>query len=256
MTTGKLDAEFIRTRRVELGMSRRALARRLAVSMTVVLRLEEGSRDHNISLRLLANLAERLGCRITDLITEDSDGPAATAATDDVKVEAILVDAGQAVFRDDIACGLGWDLDRTTAAIERLSARLHGTGQQLHSYRVGWWRIIATPAALTKTERIGATRARLSDGGMILSQARAVLAVIRYSESRTAPDRRAAVKSLELAQARHLISAGIIDITSTGPKLNTDAEFSLGLTAKRDRRPTHRELRAMRPRREFPAPRY
>lgn len=256
MTPATLNAELIRARRIELGMSRRALARRLAVSMTVVRRLEEGTGDHSISLRLLVNLAERLGCRLTDLFIETTEPSPVLSTADDVKVEAILVDAGQAVFRDDIARGLGWDIDRTVAAITHLDARLRGTGQQLHSYRVGWWRIIATPSALAKTERVGATRARLSDGGMIVAQARAVVAVLRHSESHTRPDRRAAVKALQVAQARHLISAGIVDITTAGPTLSGDAEFSLGLTDERARQSTRLDGRAMRPRGQFPAPRY
>jgi transcriptional regulator with XRE-family HTH domain len=246
-----VDGELLARERIRSGLSRRALAGRAGVSYTLVRRLETSDEtDYSVSLRLVNTLARCLGVDGGDLLRTPGGGDDNRPASDDVKVEAILVAAGRMVCRDDIARGLDWTLERTMGALKTLGERLEGTGQRLRQGQFGWWGIVPHEPVLTRVEARHAARAQMADHGMNLQQARALYALVVAARDDNAKARRRGEFLLRHWQARTLIGADLVEMVEGEPQLHPDVMFSLGLApatrpplgsrpAGRVRRPKH-----------------
>jgi len=69
------DPRKLRRRRVARGLSVSALSRRADVSMGTISNLERGTQSGQP--RILAKLADALGCEVTDLLPDEPKGSAA-----------------------------------------------------------------------------------------------------------------------------------------------------------------------------------
>jgi transcriptional regulator with XRE-family HTH domain len=120
-----LDTTLIRTRRMELGLSQRAVARRLAVSPIVVKAIEGGTNHRDLSLGLVADLAEVLAVEFTTLIarpgTSESAPPPASLG-------ALLATAGAPVTFDTLTDALDATPTETRDHLATLDAQLAPAG--------------------------------------------------------------------------------------------------------------------------------
>src|SRR4051794_35414915 len=82
-----VNFNYIRVRRIELGLTRKALATACLVSDRYLVGLEQGDNHAQMPLMTLVRLADALGVTPRELLL--SDEPSAAAA-DDVRIEAAL----------------------------------------------------------------------------------------------------------------------------------------------------------------------
>jgi transcriptional regulator with XRE-family HTH domain len=118
----RLGPDELRRRRLELGLTRRELARRAAVDLSVVEDAEAhgmGIYDHTASL-----LADELGID-TGHLPQSSGGPPG----DVEMLGAVLADLGTPIATQTIAAALGWPAERVHAAAAQLRHELQRLGQ-------------------------------------------------------------------------------------------------------------------------------
>jgi transcriptional regulator with XRE-family HTH domain len=134
--TSNLDADRIRQRRQELGITENQLGKMTGVSVSVISALERGTNHHTLQLAFLDRLAGELGWSVADLFPVPVTPPAARPPTaDDAVLEALLLRYGRQTERSSVAHALGWTTTRLLEAERRLEVRLIGTGVRLHRHR-------------------------------------------------------------------------------------------------------------------------
>jgi transcriptional regulator with XRE-family HTH domain len=249
----RIDSRFIALRRFELGISRRYVAKQVAVSVSVIRRLESMPSDHGVSTRLLAQLADVLSVDIRQLFAGELE-EITGALADDIKVEACLVRVGKMVNRDDLARGLAWKLPRVTAALEALEQRLEGTGQRLNQGRFGWYGLVPAGEALTRKEIRATSRAHLADHGMNLIEANTLNRVLRADLEQRKGAKRSANAAVSDVRSSRIVSAGLVEPLEGMAALSVDAQFSLCLLDERARRPVAAGHKAFRPREQRGGP--
>lgn len=168
----RLNTKLIIERRNQLGLPRLVLARRLGINPLTMRRIEEGQAHGERSLRFVEQLAEQLGVDTISLLLTDDEADPRPPAQDDVKLEAALASLPGMVHRDEIAGALGWDLERTNAAIAALKARLEPTGVRLQPGSWGRYDLRAREDVLSQQERQALARARAATNGLTLRTAR------------------------------------------------------------------------------------
>ena len=118
----RLGAGELRRRRLELGLTRRELARRAAVDLSVIEAAEAhgiGVYDHTASL-----LAGELGFDIRHVPQPRNSSPG------DVEVlGAVLADLGTPIATQTTAAALAWPVERVRAAAAQLRQELQRLGQ-------------------------------------------------------------------------------------------------------------------------------
>ncbi|QBI21296.1 XRE family transcriptional regulator [Egibacter rhizosphaerae] len=142
-----LDATRIATRRHELGLSQRALARDLAVTSVVISALEAGSNHEHLTLHFAHRVADALALPLHALLTDNPAAPASEAhdrtehAGDSLEADAAALGAlphhadDHRLPRDTAATSLGWTLNRTDRAADQLAQLLATTGATLQHHR-------------------------------------------------------------------------------------------------------------------------
>lgn len=151
-----MNVNLITERRIAAGLTIRQLAHQLGIEAADLRRLEDGFvRDPEctwLSVATLSRICTGLDLDLSDLLAGDRPAPSEGAA-DDIKLEAVLVDHGGVLTRDDLALALGWPLTRLERALLALERRLRPTGQRLR--RVGWNSYTLRPSlnALSDTQR-------------------------------------------------------------------------------------------------------
>lgn len=134
-----LNGERIRAIRLERGLSQRAVARRLGVTVVVVNGIEEERNHSELTLRLVSELADTLGVEAAELLANSADTDAPVEAGDDVrKLGAVFASERTGIHRDQIARVLGWPLDRVQQASDQLRQRLPALGMRLERGSSGW----------------------------------------------------------------------------------------------------------------------
>jgi transcriptional regulator with XRE-family HTH domain len=127
-----LDVELIRARRNELGLSHRAVARRLGVSSLLVGRLEDGTNHEEITLRLLSRLADLLAIDLADLLTTSRRASDNAADVGDVShVGALLVSVDEPVAPATLAETLDTTHAETADLLTELDQALQAAGLRL-----------------------------------------------------------------------------------------------------------------------------
>lgn len=175
-----LDVELIRRRRVEVGLSHRAVAAGLGVTSSVIKRLETGTNHLDLTVGQLTRLAELLAVDVADLIATtrpNPDGadhsPAEVSPSDDdaAIVGSLLAATKVLTPTTAIAEATGWPLPRVHAALEVLTDRLPATGQRLRRNQS----LVAIARAVTDddADRIkAALRIHLARNGVSASEVR------------------------------------------------------------------------------------
>jgi len=117
-----MSSADLRRQRLALGLSVRSLAERTGLTTAAIEHLE---RHGDLPQRSPARrVREALGLPPP---VDDHDSP--MTPTDDITVEALIVDQRVACSADCLADALTWTLPRVLAAIRALDRRLQGTGQ-------------------------------------------------------------------------------------------------------------------------------
>lgn len=228
-----LDARLIVERRVDLGLSRPALARRVAKSGPVIERLERGDNHERLTVGLLAALASELGLQPRDLF---STTQGSAAEPDDTRVEAALAMVGKGLSATELAEGLGWPHHRVLAALEALRKRLGPTGVNLHQ-RSGRWRLGSRVAVLSREEQGRIEQARVATARLSIYDAQVLAEVVAGKvTARWVAD---ATNAQQVSLAT-LVRLGYAESDGAGFKPARSVGYSLGVERSGPSFPTRR----------------
>ena len=230
-----LDVRLIRERRTALGLSRAALAKRVARSRRVVDLLEQGDNHPRLTLDFVRSLASALGVQPVDLV--NSPKSAAAPLADDIKVEAALSTSGKGLTAADLSRAFKWRLDRVHAALEQLRARLAPTGVVVHQ-QAGKWHLRGRVAVLSETEHRRLEGSRVARARLSRYDAEVLRAVVAGQADgewvRTASNSR----NVSLSR---LLKLGYIEPQGAGFRASTGVEFGLGIATTDPKSPEHQE---------------
>lgn len=231
MAESVLDTALIVRRRTELGLSQRSLAAECGFTTAAMSHLERGRNHEELTLRKLHRLAAALAVPMqTLLVPPETSG--SEPGVDDQRLEALLVEIGQAVPRELIALALRWDLERTTRALRKLRDRLTGSGVVLHRASSGY-SLRPRTELLTDEERRELERIRLQTRQLRAPGMRLLLEVVRGT---LRPDWDQRAGNNERVNMRMLIGAGIVEQGAGGYRPSADLQRSLGIHCPDDRR--------------------
>lgn len=135
MTTNALNSEFIKRRRVELGLSNRALASAIGTTGSGLRALDRDASQGELTLALLERLAGALACDLVDLIaTSSPTGPVGDDPDDgDAAVLGqLLHTTGVLTPIAALAEVTGWSERRVADALDDLEAALVPAGLVVH----------------------------------------------------------------------------------------------------------------------------
>lgn len=209
--------DLIRTRRSELGLSHRALARRLGVNALLISRLEDGANHDELNLRLLSRLAELLAVDLADLLAT-SRRPS-DAAVDVRNVGALLASVNEPVAETTLADVLDTTLPETSELLRRLDDLLRPAGLRLHIGPDGA-QVVADARRRDSNHLLRLLRGQHARHGIT-----ALDALLLARASTGALDAQRAGNAEQVALAR-LRNAGLLDDADT---LSDDVRYSLGL---------------------------
>ena len=222
MTTPLLNGALIKERRLRLNMPTRELGRLSGLSGPTIQRIEAGESAPDLKLGELHRLASALGLELWEIL-DVATVTGRPETLDDARVEAVLVDAGRLVRREEIATALDWDLERVRHALTTLAERLDGTGQRLHLRAAGDVAIRPAPLGLTASERERATRAAYQHRGINRRSAGVLAALLKTGQMPIPTANSSRVGAGELA------SAALVRIEGDEMFLTDDCAFSLML---------------------------
>lgn len=215
-----LDTSLVRSRRRELELSQRQLAKHLGVSPTVVTALEDGRNHHALKLGFLARLADILAVDVQQLVASSADPVADSRSVVDLaaSVSALLFDTATFTPVEALAEATGRTLDDVAAALDSLESRLAAVGLclQRRSGQVA----LRTSAHLDPEERKRLLRRHQARRGLRLTEARILREVLdgNIDEAR--------LSNPELVALNRLRHAGLV--TGKGvPALTAEVKASL-----------------------------
>lgn len=219
-----VDADRVRRRRAELGLTVRGLAKHLKVTGAVVTRLESGDNHPDLPLGLLVRLAEVLAVDLPTLLVQSR--PACDAVPDadqDARtVGAALVADGTLVPLGALAEAFDWTLQRTEAAIEALEARLPDVGMRVHRLR-DQVAVVRAVEPISRAALGQLTRKHLHRTAISLSEARIVFRLASGTPPRDPGNS-------ERVAIGVLANAGLLEPDPAGAaemRLSEDVRFSL-----------------------------
>lgn len=134
--SGRIDGTLLRGRRIELGLSQRALGAAVGVNGMTIQRLEDGSDTDDFPLGLVRSVAGALAIDVALLL---GTTPATRGGEDaDVQVVGRLIASHERPLpRHHLVEALEWDDDRLDAALAGLHDLLLVTGQALQETTAG-----------------------------------------------------------------------------------------------------------------------
>jgi transcriptional regulator with XRE-family HTH domain len=137
VTTNVLNTEFIKRRRVEVGLSNRALAAAVGTTLSGLRALERDASQGDLTLAFLERLAGSLGCSINDLIA--TPAPATPVPVDEPDLAADAATLGRLLYAAGVLTPVaalseitGWPDQRVNTALEVLGQGLPTMGLVLH----------------------------------------------------------------------------------------------------------------------------
>jgi transcriptional regulator with XRE-family HTH domain len=207
-----LDVELVVRRRTELGMSQRALAAEAGMTSAALSILEAGSNHAEVTLKTARRLADALGLPLRALFPAGDASVEQEPRPDDALVEAVIVSAGQAIQRHEIARILGWDIDRTGRALEAVRTRLEGSGVVLHRASSGYM-IRHRVDLLSEDEILELERLRLRTRQVREPAMRLLLKIVRDGLPRKWAQ---TASNADRVALQMLIKSGLVAETKTG----------------------------------------
>jgi transcriptional regulator with XRE-family HTH domain len=173
-TTNLLNTEFIKRRRVELGLSTRALASAIRTTASGLRAFERDASQGDLTLALLERLARALACDVTGLFSRDrtvqETSVMTSAAGDAGTVGQLLQTTGVLTPVAALAEVTGWSKRRVDDALDELEQRLPRVGLTLH--RLGS-RVSIRPAGDVDGDLVaGAVRAHINRDGLNITEVR------------------------------------------------------------------------------------
>ncbi len=247
-----LDADLIRSRRIELRMTERQLGRLVGKSGQLVRRIETGLSHEGITLRTAHRLAGALGLALTELCLSgprataqpmnepeeapDQDGGAVPPVDDErdvARLGALLVELGERASMELIAQTLAMSAHRLEAVLTGLTPRLHPLGLALEITGAGV-AIVAERGLLASMDADRARRANRASRPLGAQEAKMLLRVLRGEVRTTATlDRPAGMIMAKL------LKAGAIELPpgkwagASPPHLTPEVQYGLMLEASR-----------------------
>jgi transcriptional regulator with XRE-family HTH domain len=224
-----LDADLVRARRLELGLSERKLAALLGVSQTIVRGIEAGTNHKDLTLGDVQRLAGALSVEVHQLLTPaDADaaapaGPVTHTTHLDhavTQLGALLYDIDRLLPVEALAATLGLTLDQTHEALDELDRRLRPAGLLVHRLNntVKLWR---TLDAVTRSTLQYTWRGHLARRGLDVGQAQLLHQVRTGRRVKT-------MRNDQQVTAAELTNAGIFTRTrSGGVELSPEVRYSL-----------------------------
>jgi transcriptional regulator with XRE-family HTH domain len=222
VTTSLLNSQLLKERRLQLNLPTRELGRLSGMSGPTIQRIEAGESAPDLTLGDLHRLASALGLQLWEVLDARSTTER-PETLDDVRVEALLANAGRLIRREEIATAFQWDLERVSNALTTLAARLDGTGQRLHVRTAGDVAIQPAPVGLTSSERERATRAAYQHRG-INRRSAGVLAPLISARQMSVP-----TTNSDRVGAGELAAAGLAHIDGDQILLSDECAYSLML---------------------------
>lgn len=215
-----LDTGLVRSRRRELEMSQRQLAKHLGVSPMVVTALEDGRNHHALKLGFVVRLADVLAVDVDQLLDSSADPVVDSQSVADLaaSVGALLFDTATFTPVEALAEATGHTLDDVTAALDSLEPRLAAAGLSLQ--RRSGEVAIRTTAHLDPEERKRLLRSHQARRGLRLTEARILREVLDGSVDE------ARLSNSEMVALNRLRHAGLVTGDGT-PELTTDVKASL-----------------------------
>ena len=126
-----LNTRLICTRRRELGLSQRAVARRLAVSLGIVSNLEAGTNHDDLPLSLVAKLADTLALDLSQLVAADGERTEQEDASV-ARLGALLAAVDEPVASSTLADVLELRPSAVGSLLDELDLALRAAGLRLH----------------------------------------------------------------------------------------------------------------------------
>ena len=240
-----LDADLIRRRREELGLSLRAVAARLGVVGAVVRRIEAGENHPDLAVGHLTKLAEIINVDVATLFAPTapvdgaanasaaSDGEAGDDAGDVAALGALLHAAGVLTPAAALRDALDWDKARLDRALTALDAQAATIGLRLNRNPAGF--------SLTRGVEVcppdvvaDVIRSHVNRDGLNLTEA-AMLRRVANGEAPREPTNPESVALAVLGNARLVQHGQAATTTSQAPLELSDAvRFSLLLDEEPD----------------------
>jgi len=122
-----LDSTLIQSRRRELGLSQRQMAKTLGVTSRVVAAVEDGSNHHALTLDFASKLARALAVELADMLTT-ADAKASPDLELAASLGALLAETSTLTPVEALAEACDTSLEQVSAALDRLESNLEGTG--------------------------------------------------------------------------------------------------------------------------------
>ena len=149
-----MNGRLIEGRRLELGLSRGDVSKSSGLSWAMLTALEHAGEPPFLN----PPRAGSLKSSAIDLNTIAGGALASPAASDDVRLEALLAGTREAHSEAELAFAMQWPLQRVIDAIERLDQRLTPTGQAVQRRETGIRLIVRGPLAHRDTGRLRSLR--------------------------------------------------------------------------------------------------
>ena len=224
-----LNGTLIRERRLSLGLSQPALARAIGVSSPVVDRIERGTNHDELNMRMVRQLAERLGLSMGGILAPPPCG--SSAGEVDVKLEAALSLVSRRISLSGVARALDLDLPTAQAAIEALRERLAPSGRRV-IYSGGKVQINPSVDRLAPDEVQRVERESMNEVRISVSQARVLRDLVqgrvdRYWKSEASSTQRNSLVTL--------IRLGWVEDDGQLAQPGPEVRYSLNLDGERRR---------------------
>lgn len=224
---GVVDGRILARRRLEIGLTRRLVARASGVNESVISKLESGELPPLMRAKALLRYADALGLHPAEVFSGHPPPPEPVEPTHDATaLGALLWSCEQAVPRSAVADALGWDSIRVNRAVEALDFQLRGAGLRLLA-GPGELSVVAEAAAVPPREQVAAVvRRQHLRGAVSLHRVKLLLDIANgeFRSNRNANER-------TLMHLRFLERAQMIDypVGSATPVLAHDVAFSLAI---------------------------
>jgi transcriptional regulator with XRE-family HTH domain len=215
----KLNHRLLRARRLELGLTSRAVARHTKVSQTLIRRLETTGDASVLQLATLNTILEVLGLDLVDAL-EPSEPVRAPRGTAEL-IGALLQQRNAGIAPADISITLGLTLDEVNTGVAALDEQLRPAGLRVHHASSG----ICIVPAVDPEAGSGTTTERLRHLARITSSD---MALIHRIICGRVPANTVASTNNGAVSLHRLEGAGLVHVVDNELRLTDVVAASLG----------------------------